>query len=215
MSEDWRLRVELQETGLGHRLTERLTASELEHDVESEFQDRVVVSRDGDVLFFYTDTREQAEAVERLIRKLAEDHGWHLDGHLQRWHPVAAEWEEPDQPLPESDEQQTAEHEELIRREREEAKERGYPDFEVRVQTPSHADAESLEAALRGQGLSIVRRSNYVLVGAADEDSAQSLAERLRTEAPAGSTVTVEGNLRAVYDERPPNPFAFLGGLAG
>jgi hypothetical protein len=54
-----------------------------------------------------------------------------------------------------------------------------------------------------------------VLVGAVDEDSAAQLADRMRAEAPEGSEVTVEGNLRAVYDERPGSRFWMLGGLGG
>jgi hypothetical protein len=51
--------------------------------------------------------------------------------------------------------------------------------------------------------------------GATDEDSAKALAERIRNEAPAGSRVKVEGTWAAAYAERPPNPFAVLGGLGG
>ena len=48
---------------------------------------------------------------------------------------------------------------------------------------------------------------------ATDEDSAKPLAERIRSEAPAGSRVKVEGTWAVAYAERPPNPFAVLGGL--
>ena len=54
-----------------------------------------------------------------------------------------------------------------------------------------------------------------MLIGATDEDSAQTLADRLRGEIPAGAKITVEPNVRAMWDERPGNPFAVLGGLAG
>jgi hypothetical protein len=46
-----------------------------------------------------------------------------------------------------------------------------------------------------------------------DEDTAMVLAERLRGEAPEGSTVKVEGTWRTVVGEGPRNPFAVLGGL--
>jgi hypothetical protein len=54
-----------------------------------------------------------------------------------------------------------------------------------------------------------------MVVGAPDEDAANALAERIRAEAPADSKVTAEGSLRAAWDQQPPNPFFFLGGLAG
>jgi hypothetical protein len=54
-----------------------------------------------------------------------------------------------------------------------------------------------------------------MVVGAADEDAAKELAERIRAEAPAEAEVKTEYSLREIYDEQPPNPFFFLGGLAG
>jgi hypothetical protein len=60
-----------------------------------------------------------------------------------------------------------------------------------------------------------VRRWKYLLIGATDEDTANALAERLRSEAGPDAKVTAEGSGQAAYDERPSNPFAFLGGLGG
>ncbi len=54
-----------------------------------------------------------------------------------------------------------------------------------------------------------------VEVGAADEDTARALANRLTGESPAGCTVTVEGPLASVEADIPPNPFAVFGGLGG
>jgi hypothetical protein len=70
-------------------------------------------------------------------------------------------------------------------------------------------------ARLRDEGRPSVHRSTYVLAGATDEDDAAALADRLRSESPAGCAVTVEGTAQAAYAERPTSPFAFLGGLAG
>ncbi len=215
MSDDWRLRIDLHESGFAHSLTERLEASKLEHNLESSFHDRVAVSVDGSEVFCYTGTREQAEQAEQLIRSLAAENGWHLTTELKHWHPVAEEWEDPDAPLPSTDADIEAEHEELIEQEREEAKSQGYPDFEVRVQSPTPADAERLETTLRAEGLTSVRRSNYLFLGAVDEDSAKELAERIRREAPQGTAVTVEASAEAVYEDRPANPFVFFGGMGG
>ena len=91
----------------------------------------------------------------------------------------------------------------------------GYPEFEVRIQCASRHDAGELSHRLSEEGTPHVRRHSYLLVGAADEDSANALADRLRGEVPAGSEVTVERNQRAIYDHRPWNPFTLLGGLGG
>jgi hypothetical protein len=68
---------------------------------------------------------------------------------------------------------------------------------------------------LEEEGLQPVRRWHYMVVGAADEDAAKELAERIRAQAPDDAEVKAEYSLREIYDEQPPNPFFFLGGLAG
>jgi hypothetical protein len=83
----------------------------------------------------------------------------------------------------------------------------------LRVDLPSRHDAVGLSAQLRQEGLPAVRRWKYLLVGATDEDSAKTLAERIRNVAPSGSRVTVEGTWAAAYADRAPSPFAVLGGL--
>lgn len=213
MSDDWRLGIDLHEEASAHKLTERLEARELEHDLEASFHDRIVVSRNGPEVFCYAGTREQAEGAEKLIRSLAAEHGWHLDSDLKRWHPSEEEWEDPDKPLPDSDAERAAERARLMDKERQEAESRGYPEFEVRVQCASHHDAMQFVDKLREEGLSTVHRWKYLLVGALDEDSANALVERLRAEAPPGSKVSAEGTWKAIRAEQPPNPFAVLGGL--
>jgi hypothetical protein len=215
MNDDWRLRVEVHSDGPVNALTERLRAGQLENQIETSFQDRVIVSADGPEVFCYTGTREQADSVEQLIRTLAQEHGWSLDYQLKHWHPSAEEWEDPDVPLPASDADRAAERAELMRREREESVAQGSPDYEVRVECSSHRDTVELAEKLREEGLACVQRWRYLLVGAADEDSANALAERLRAEAPEGSTVTVEGTLREVLNELPPSRFSIFGGLGG
>jgi len=216
MNDDWRLQIDpAEEPGDAGSLVERLHAGELEHELSGAFHDRVIVSRDGDTVFLYAATREQIEGARDAVGKLAERHGWALDSELRRWHPVAEEWEDPDKALPSSDAERAAEHEELIAAERKAVAEGGEPQFEVRVDLPSHRDAARFEDVLRAEGLPAVRRWKYLVLGAADEESGRELAERLQEEAPAGSTVTFEANERLLYEERPSNPFAIFGGLGG
>jgi hypothetical protein len=215
MNDDWRLRVDLREAGLARDLSEHLEASELARDLHASFHDRVVVSVDGPEVFCYAGTQEQAEAAEKLIRSVAAEHGWQIESELTRWHPIAEEWENPDRPLPEGYAERAAERAELAEREREESAERGYPEFEVRVQCRSRGECAQFAQRLRNEGLPTLHRAHFLLVGAADEESASVLAERIRGEAPEGSTVSVEGTLRAVYDDRPFKTFAVFGGLGG
>jgi hypothetical protein len=213
VSDDWRLRIDLHDAGASFKLTELLEKAE--HDLEGDFDDRVAVSRDDREVFCYTGTRALAERVEVLIGSLAQEHGWAIETQLQRWHAVAEEWEDPNAPLP-SGTGENKEHAELIEREREETAERGYPEFEVRVELPSHRDAAAFTDRLDAEGLPYVRRWKYVLIGATDEDSAALLAQRLRVEAPAGSAVQVEGTWKAVHAETGYRTrYAVFGGMGG
>ena len=215
MNDDWRLRVDLHKDDIANLLTGHLEGSELEHDLQTEFHDRVVVSADGPEVFCYTGTREQAERAQRAIQSVAAKNNWDVDFELRHWHPIAEQWEDPDAPLPADDAQRAAEHAQQVEQERKESVAQGHPDYEVRVRCHSHGDTVRLAEQLEAEGLRCVRRWHYLLLGANDEDDANALAERLRREAPEGSTVTVEGNLLEVYEEGPQNPFAFLGGMGG
>lgn len=215
MNDDWRLQIDLQEEAQAHALTERLDDHHLQHELSEEFHDRIIVTRDGARVFLYAGTREQAERARDILEAAARQHGWALEVDFRRWHPTAEEWEDPDKPLPESDAAKLAEREALMTREREETAKRGYPEFEVRVDLPSRHDAAELSEQLRKEGLPTVRRWRYLLVGAADEDSAKALADRIQKEATTGSRVKVEGTWAAADGERAPNPFAVLGGLGG
>jgi hypothetical protein len=216
MSDDWRLKAHLSDHGTARALTERLEAEKLGEDLQKSSGDRLIVSGDGADVLVYAGDRAQADAAAEAIRGLASEHGWELELELKRWHPTAEEWEDPDKPLPESDAERAAEHAVLVAHEREETVERGYAEYEVKVHCSSHRDTVKLADRLRAEGLPTVHRWKYLLVGATDEDSATALAQRLRAEAPPGSTVTAEISGRATWDDDPGRgSFAIFGGLGG
>jgi hypothetical protein len=221
MSDDWRLRIELDDKEHAREIERRLSRLDLPHELTTAFRDRVVVSRDGAEVFCYAETRVQAEATERLVRTLASADGWPIATELRRWHADAEEWEDPERPIAHTRRQQAAEHAELVEHEREESEEQGFPDFEVRVRCSTRQDAERLSERLRAEGIDNVHRWQFVVIGVPDEDGARELAERIRREAPAGSEVTAETSVQEVTDEAPDiptpfnNPFAVFGGLGG
>lgn len=215
MNDDWRLQIEAGAEGDAGALEQRLNAADLEHELSEAFADRLIVSRDGGRIFVYAGTREQTEQARDLIAGLEAEHGWSLAIAMSHWHPVAERWEDPDLPLPADDAARLAEHEELIADEREQLRESGEPEFEVRIDLPSHREASSFAKTLRSQGLPVVRRWKYMVVGATDEDAARQLAAQIEVEAPAGSRVVVEGSGQVAWAERPANPFAVFGGLGG
>jgi hypothetical protein len=219
MNDDWRLQVELHEDGTAHWLTERLDAFDLAHALGTSFADRVIVSRDGSQVFCYAASREQAEAVRGAIASMAQEHGWRVEFELQRWHPAAEDWEEPEAPLPAGGDEAAAERTALMERERGESADQVYPEYEVRVRCATREAATALARRLRPEGLPTVQRGEFLVLGVADQDSAKALADRVRGEAPAGSEVVAEGSVPEVVSQAPfatPfNPFAVFGGLGG
>jgi hypothetical protein len=218
MSEDWRLSVQFAHDADARALARRLRAPDVEHDLETFFHDRVVVSRDGPIVFCYANSQLQAEAAQRAIENLKEESGGTMEIALERWHPIAERWEPPEAELPGTPAGLSREHAELIQSEREEPRDQGFPMFEVRVKCESHRVAEQLAKRLGAEGIPTVHRWHFVVAGANDEDSANSLAGRIRDQAPPGTTVSVEGSVQEVAQDAPyvtpyNNPFAVLGGL--
>jgi hypothetical protein len=214
MNDDWRVRVALHDDGFAHRLGQSLQAEELESDLRRSFADRVVISVDGAEMFLYAADRAQAEAAQQLVERIASEHGWTLETELRRWHPIAEIWEDPDNPEPTTPGQERTERQIRNAVERRESAEEGYPAIEVRVTCRSRHEAVELSERLEREGIANVHRWAWVLIGARDEEDGNAVAARLRDELP-GAEITVESNLRAVWDSRPGNPFAWLGGLAG
>jgi hypothetical protein len=212
-SDDWRLQIDFVAESTADTLHDRLDARELEHDLSKAFHDRVIVSRNGATIFLYAGDRGQAEKARTLVEQLAREEREEVEIDFRRWHPIALEWRPADEPLPRDAEARAAEHQAKIAKERQETEEQGYPQYEVRIDFPSHDEAEAFADRLRSESLPVAHRWKYVLVGAADEDAAKALAERIRSEAPAGSKVSVEGTFKEIADDLP-NPFSFLGGLA-
>jgi hypothetical protein len=216
MSDDWRLQVGLFDDGAARELTERLAAERLGDSIETAFGDQLIVSVDGADVFCYAGERAQAELAADAIRTIAAERGWDVELRLKRWHPTAEEWEDPDVPLPTTDAERAAEHARRVAKEREDSAERGYAEYEVRIECSSHRETVKLAERLHDEGLPLVRRWRYLLVGASDEDAANALAERLRAEAPAGSTVVAEVSQRVAWDDDPSRgSFAVFGGLGG
>ena len=214
MNDDWRLQIDFREDGALDAVQDRLDAQELEHDLSEAFHDRVIVSRNGATIFLYAGDREQAEKARDLVIRLAAEDEEEIAIDFRRWHPLSLEWGPADEPLPEDAAARAAEHQERIAKERQETEEQGYPRYEVQIELPSRDEADSLADRLRSEGLPTVRRWRVVLIGAADEDAAEALAERIRGEVPADAKVAVAGTLREAEDDVP-RPFAFLGGLGG
>jgi|HubBroStandDraft_6_1064221.scaffolds.fasta_scaffold290466_2 hypothetical protein len=215
MHDEFRIRVELQH-GEVARLIKAL--EEVEHSAEPSTPGRrhVAVSHEGGDVFLYADSSENAawarDTVEKLLVEL------HTDGQLSswRWHPEEDRWEDASVALPSTPVEHAAEHERLEQEETEESEHAGYPEWEVRVTLPTHHDAREFAERLAGEGIPVQRHWRHLALGTRDEDEARALAERLRVEAPQGTSFEVEGSAWSMWVavHGPARPFAIFGGLA-
>src|SRR3990172_10062086 len=205
MSDDWRLTISLRDEREVVDLLEALAAFELEG--RGEFGDRVIVSHEGRRVFFYADSEERLGHARELVDEALSRLGLGAMISVTVWHPIEQRWESADLPLPRTDEEKERERQVRLARETEESLASGYAEWEVRVELESHHDTIALARRLESDGLPVVRRHTFLLVGAANEDEARALADRLRAEAPAGARIHVEPGGQMVWGGAPSHPF--------
>ena len=213
MADDWRLTVEFEDEADALQLARVLGGLELREHERARLGDRVVVSRDGPRVFLYADSETRARESNHVVRPALDERGVAAEIRLHRWHPDEQMWEDPEVPLPRSEEERRAEHARLQEREAAESLASGLAQWEVRVELTSHADTVAFADRLEAEDLPVVRRWTYLLVGAVNADEAIALAERLSGEAPEGARVEVEPGGQMVWEVTPQNPFAVFGGL--
>jgi hypothetical protein len=214
VADDWRVAVDFDDEADGTDLVEWLQAARFEAAERGRFGDRVIVSRDGARVYLYADSDERArEALARVEERLAEG-GRAARLTLARWHPVAQEWKDAAVPLPQTEAEVDAEEDVRQAREAAESLERGYAAWEVRVELSSPEETARLAERLESEEIPVVRRHRYLLAGAANEDEADALANRLRGEVP-DARIEVEPGGASVWEVMPQNPFAIFGGLGG
>jgi hypothetical protein len=206
---DWRVSVRLHAGHQAGTAVKHVSSHRVEEEVHTRLGGRVVVGTDGgSELFLYTHTEDAAAAAQESVRDLLASHGMSADYTVERWHPIAEEWEPADVPLPSTPAAVQAEHKELDAEETSESEAAGVAMFEVRVQLPSHRDSVALAARLAGEGYSVVRRWRFLVVGANNEDQAAEFAAAIRQEAPAGAVITTE----EVGPDRPYTVFELAAG---
>jgi hypothetical protein len=195
MNDDWRIRIELGETAHADTLLGRLgldLGSDEAQRLAKELQGhRLAVSNDEDTVFVYADSAPQTDQARRIVEAELQDEGIEAEVITERWLPEEERWS--GEPPQETWEQEVIEQ--------------GHAPWEVRVELPSHEDADKLADELAGEGFDIVRRWRYLIVGAGSEAEARALAKRVHGDAEPGGEV--------VWEVAPQNPFAVFGGLGG
>jgi hypothetical protein len=215
MADDWRVTIDFDDEGDGTQLAEWLAAVDLEGEQRSSLGNRVIVSRDGPRVYLYADSEEPAREVLRTVSARIEQEGHAAATALERWHPVEQVWKDGSVPLPDTAEELAEEHGRLQEREAAESAETGAAQWEVRIELGTHEETVALAERLESEGIPVVRRHTFLIAGAANEDDAQALGDRIRGEAPKGAKVEVEPGGGMLWEVAPRNPFTFFGGLGG
>ena len=191
--DDWRIRIEVEEVEHAAGLLDRLAGdlgSEARELAEELRERRLAVSRDGETVFVYADTRTEAEQAHKVVEAELRENGIEArTSRIEHWLDDEDRWDsEPGSG--------TWEEEELGR---------GYAPWEVRVECGSRQEASKLADRLTAEGYKPERRFQYLIVGAASREDADALAARLHGEVEPGGQV--------VWETSPANPFAIFGGL--
>jgi len=194
MADDWRIRIEVEEEHAGGLLDQLgfelgAEARELARELE---QQRLAVSRDGNELFVYAGSHPEAlRALAVIEAELREQGAKARTSRVEHWLEDEERWD--DEPPAESWE--------------EEQLDQGYAPWEVRVQCGGREEAHALAERLEQEGYSVTRRFRYVIAGAASQEDAERLAERVHGEVEPGGEL--------VWETVPGNPFAVFGGMGG
>ena len=189
--DDWRIRITLPEQHV-ETFLERigldlsLEARELARALEGK---RLAVSRADDTVFVYAAAHSEAEAALAVVQAELTREGRAAQTVVEHWLEDEDRWDN-DPPAPDAEQELLA---------------RGYAPWEVRITMASRKEARGLAQQLEAEGYAPVRGGEHLIVGAASRADADALAARLH------GTVAPGGEL--VYEVRPENPFALLGGL--
>jgi hypothetical protein len=93
--EEFRVEVDLESDEHHLSLGERLRALRLDDDARKRLGNQVTVTRDGDLMFLYTHTLEDAQEAERAVKELVASDGLSAEIKVTRWNPVLQEWTDP------------------------------------------------------------------------------------------------------------------------
>lgn len=187
-AKDWRVTITVPQDradGVQHALSERQVAD----DVRRRLAGSVAASAGEGAFYLYAGTELAAREAERVAREVLEADGVAAEFTLHHWHPVEEEWERPDVAMPRTEADLAAEHQRLEEEETAQSLRAGHAQWQARADLPHHRTAVTLAAKLNGEGWPVVRRWKYLVVGANNEDQANQVAERIRSEVPEARVV--------------------------
>jgi hypothetical protein len=101
-NDEFRVEIDLHEGVHGH-FTKRLQSLDLDDEVAERLGDRVIVTRDGERMYVYTQTAEAAREAERVVNDVLGEDELTADVRRRRWNAAERLWQDADEPLAEPD----------------------------------------------------------------------------------------------------------------
>src|SRR3954471_624884 len=93
VSDDWRLKVTLQDEGKVHRLVDELRDGRVASRARERLGGAIVISRDGAEIFLYAGSQEDALHAEQVLREVLGNRAAEATFEQARWHDVGERWE--------------------------------------------------------------------------------------------------------------------------
>jgi hypothetical protein len=210
--DDWRVELDAAETHGLARLTESRRLHHIGRDLEQRLEG-LRVSVDAHKMFVYAGDEAGVREAAVLLRELADKEQLEVATvTVMRWHPEEERWEDPSVALPSTEAEHRAERERREESERRDTDQLRFPAWEVEVDLPSEEATEALVRRLHAEGIELTERGSAIVLGAATEDDAAALAERMRVEVPEATRITAQGSEAAAWAQLHPFPFLGLGG---
>lgn len=113
--DEYRIEIDLHDAL--HGLGERLRALDVDDDVAERLGDRVIVTRDGEKMFVYTQTVGALDEAERIVREVLAADELEAEIRRRRWNASAAFWQDAEEPLAEGDPPAPPDYEREVQRE--------------------------------------------------------------------------------------------------
>ena len=93
--DEFRVLVELGSDQDPLSFWEKLRSLDLDDDAKQRLGSRVMITRDGDRMIFYTATLSDAQEAERTVRALVVEDDLSAEYSIARWNGDEQEWEDP------------------------------------------------------------------------------------------------------------------------
>ena len=101
-ADEYRVEVDIHESVHG-KLSERLRSLDLDEEVSDRLGDRVIVTRDGEKMYVYTQSAEAAAEADRVVGEVLADEGLEAEIRRRRWNQDERFWQDADEPLAQAD----------------------------------------------------------------------------------------------------------------